>query len=79
MGKFRVEFGFGENFEEVDEFQTMDGLEVIETENAEEAAKFAACTDGLEDALFIVYELVPDEFGGLEFDRNAGKRFCFTK
>lgn len=66
MKKFKVEFGFGENFIQVDEWQAMDGLDVIESENAEEAAKWAACTDGLENALFRVYELVPDEFGGLE-------------
>ena len=55
-----------ENFTSVDEWQTMDGLEAVEAENAEEAAKWAACTDGLENALFRVYELIPDEFGGME-------------
>ena len=64
--KYRVEFGFTENFISVNEYQTIDGLEVVEAESAEEAAKWAACTDGLEDALFRVWKLVPDEFGGLE-------------
>lgn len=38
----------------------MDGLEEVEAENAEEAAKWAACTDGLESALFRVYEVSLD-------------------
>ena len=58
--KYRVEFGFAENFISVDEYQTIDGLESVEAESAEEAAKWAACTDGLEDALFRVWKLVPD-------------------
>ena len=66
MKKYLVEFAMAENFEQVSEWQTMDGLEAVEAENAEEAAKWAACTDGLENALFRVYELVPDEFGGME-------------
>lgn len=66
MKKYLVEFAMTENFTAVDEWQTMDGMEVVEAENGEEAAKWAACTDGLESALFRVCELVPDEFGGLE-------------
>ena len=66
MKKYRVEFAFAENFIAVDEWQTMDGLDVVEAESAEEAAEEGANTDGLEGALFRVYELVPDEFGGLE-------------
>lgn len=69
--KYLVEFAFAENFTRVDEWQTMDGLDAVEAENAEEAAKWAACTDGLENALFRVYELVADEFGGLEKHREA--------
>ena len=68
--KYRVEFGFGENVTAVDEWQTMDWLDVVEAENAEGAAKWAACTDGLETALFRVFHLQEDEFGGLE---KAGK------
>lgn len=71
--KYRVEFGFGENFDAVDEFQTMDGLESVQAETAEDAAKWAACTDGLENALFEVYEI--DESG--EINRNSPKRFVF--
>lgn len=71
--KYRVEFGFGENFDAVDEFQTMDGLEAVQAETAEDAAKWAACTDGLENALFEVYEI--DESG--EINRNSPKRFVF--
>lgn len=66
MGKYLVEFGFGENFTSVCEWQTIDGLDVMDAENSEEAAKNASYTDGLEDALFRVYELVLDEFGRLE-------------
>lgn len=68
--KFRVEFGFAENAMAVEEWQTMDGLDVVEAESAEGAANFAACTDGLENALFRVYPLRADQFGGLE---KAGK------
>ena len=66
MRKYLVEFGFAENFVSAVEWQTINGLDAMEAENAEEAAKNAACTDGLEDALFRVYELVTDEFGGIE-------------
>lgn len=66
MKKYLVEFAFEENFTQVGEWQTMNGLDAVEAESAEEAAKRAACTDGLENALFRVYELAPDEFGGLE-------------
>lgn len=66
MKKYLVEFAFAETFVSVDEWQTIDGLDVVDAENAEEAAKWAARTDGLENALFRVYELVADEFGGLE-------------
>lgn len=68
--KFRVEFGFEENAPAVEEWQTMDGLEAVEAESAEEAAKWAACTDGLENALFRVYPLRADQFGGLEKSGN---------
>lgn len=77
MKKFRVDVGFGENFETVDEWKTMDGLDAMDAETAEDAAKEAACTDGLENALFMVYELVPDGFGGLEINRDSAKRFYF--
>lgn len=70
MKKYLVEFAFAENFVSVNEWQTIDGLDVVEAESAEDAAKWAACTDGLENALFRVYELVPDEFGGME--RSGG-------
>ena len=64
--KFLVEVGFENELGMVDEYQTMDGLDVVEAESAEEAAKDAACTDGLETALFRVFRLQEDEFGGLE-------------
>lgn len=57
MNRFRVEFGFAENVCQVQEWQTMDGLQAVEAESAEAAAEWAACTDGLENALFRVYEL----------------------
>lgn len=66
MKKYLVEFAFAENFIAVDEWQTIDRLDAVEAENAEEAAKWAAYTDGLESALFRVYSLIPDEFGGIE-------------
>ena len=71
MKKYRVEFAESENCACVDEWQTIDGLDVVDAENAEEAAKWASCTDGLENALFRVYELVADEFGRLEKHREA--------
>lgn len=64
--KYRIEFGFGENFVSVEEWQTMDSLQAVEAESAEAAAEWAACTDGLENALFRVSKLIDDEFGGLE-------------
>lgn len=73
MKKYRVEFGFGENFESVQEFEIIDGLDAVDAESAGEAAKWAACTDGLENALFKVYEL--DENG--EYDRHKEERFSF--
>ena len=51
----RYLIAFAENFTQVDEWQTTDGLDQVEAENTEEAAKEAACTDGLESALFRVY------------------------
>ena len=66
MNKYCVEFGFGENFSSVTEWQTLDDLAEVDAKTAEDAAKDAACTDGLEDALFRVYELVLNEFGDLE-------------
>lgn len=71
MKKYRVEFAESENCACVYEWQTIDGLDVVDAENAEEAAKWASCTDGLENALFRVYELVTDEFGGLEKHKEA--------
>lgn len=64
MDKFRVEFAFAENFVSVDEWYAIDGMDSVEAESAEDAAKEVSCTDGLENALFRVYKLVPDEFGG---------------
>lgn len=64
--KFLVEFAFSENFVSVDEWHSMDGVKVITAENAEEAAKEVARTDGLEGALFRVYRLTENEFGQME-------------
>lgn len=66
MKKYRVEFGVGENFSSVTEWQTLDDLAEVDAETTEDAAKDAACTDGLENALFRVYELILNEFGDLE-------------
>ena len=66
MKKYRVEFGFGENFSSVTEWQTCDDLMEVNAETSEDASKHAACTDGLENALFRVYELILNEFGELE-------------
>lgn len=68
--KFRVEFGFGENVQATDEWQTIDELNAIEAESYEEAAKEAANADGLENAMFRVCELTEDEFGKLERSGN---------
>ena len=40
MKKYLVEFAMAENFTAVDEWQTMDGMEVVEAENGEDAAKW---------------------------------------
>lgn len=66
MKKYRVEFGFGVNFSSVTEWQTLDDLAEVDAETTEDAAKDAACTDGLENALFRVYDLILNEFGDLE-------------
>lgn len=66
MKKYLVEFAFAENFICVVEWHTIDGLEEVVEDNAENAAKFAACTDGLENALFRVFELTENQFGRLE-------------
>lgn len=71
MKKFLVEFGFGENVQSVQEYQTMDGLDMVEAETAKEAAMIGANTDGLEDALFRVHELIKNEFGDFEKNGNA--------
>lgn len=78
MNKYRVEYGFGENVCQVEEWQTINGLGIIEKENAEEAAKEAACTDGLENALFRVFELTKNEFDGYEpVDVHNPEYFAF--
>ena len=69
--KFLVEFGFGENVEQVQEWQTIDGLDKVEADSAEEAAECGANTDGLEEALFRVWRLVENEFGKLEKNGKA--------
>lgn len=66
MKKYRVEFGFGENFSSVTEWQTLDDLAEVDAETTEDAAKDAAFTDGLENALFRVYELILNESDDLE-------------
>lgn len=66
MKKYRVEFGLGENFSSVTEWQTLDDLAEVDAETTEDAAKDAACTDGLENALFRVYELILNESDDLE-------------
>lgn len=77
MRKFRVNFGFGENICQIQEWQTMDGLQTVEAESAEAAAEWAACTDGLEGALFRVCELTYGELGGLEV-AGAPEYFDFS-
>lgn len=77
MKLYRVEFSFEETFGSVVEWDTIDGLD-IEAESAEKAAEEAACTDGLEDAIFRVYELIKNEFGDLEVeDLNGPEYFSF--
>lgn len=67
MKKYFVEFAFAENFCSVDEWNSeMMEEGFVETESAEEAAKWIACTDGLEDALFRVHEVSENEFGTIE-------------
>lgn len=71
MTKFLVEFGFGENVGQVQEWQTIDGLDEVEADSAEAAAEWGANTDGLEDALFRVWKLTENEFGKLEKSGEA--------
>lgn len=61
--KFQVEYAFAENVTAVEEWHK---LGVFTKETAEQAAEEAAGTDGLEEALFRVWRMVPDEFGTLE-------------
>lgn len=71
MEKYFVEFAFADNFCSVDEWDAAmmdDGF--AEAENAEEAAKQIACTNGLENALFRVYKLIENQFGSLEKSDN---------
>ena len=69
--QYSVEYAFSENFTSVNEWQAIDGLETVTADSAEEAAKLAACTDGLEDALFRVYRLAENEFGEMEKNGEA--------
>lgn len=64
MKKFIVYFACDKENLEFTEWQTIDGLDEIEAESAEEAASIASYTDGFEDAFFKVFELFgKDEFG----------------
>lgn len=72
MKKYLVEFAFAENCTAVNEWNTLD---VFEAENAEEAAKEAACTDGLENALFKVQELQKNDF---DQDEKVGEAEYFS-
>lgn len=73
MKKFRVEFGFGESFQSVEEFQTMDGLDVVQAETAFDAAEYAHSNYWLGDTnpKFRVYKL---DING-EFDRHNPEYF----
>ena len=64
MNKYRVEFGFGENFLSVDEWQVI--MDEASACSSEEAAINASYTDGLDGALFRVYKLSENDFGELE-------------
>lgn len=75
--KFQVEFGFGENIQQVQEWQTIDGLDNIVAKNAEEAAMEGANTDGLENALFRVSEILIDDFGDTYIELHSAKYFSF--
>lgn len=66
MKKYMVEYGFGENFVSINEWYSIDGADYWEAENSEDAARLAACTDGLENALFRACELGKNEFGEME-------------
>lgn len=74
-----VEFGFGENIEQVQEWQTIDGLDNVVAENAKEAAMQGANTDGLENALFRVCEVCADDFGDYYILRHSAKYFSWRK
>ena len=53
-------------------------MDEVEAENAENAAVFAAYTEGLENARFRVYELSENDFGKLEpVNQNEPEYFYF--
>lgn len=76
--KFRVEFAFAENFSKVAEWSTLDEWISVSSDSAEQAAMDAANADGFENALFRVFELKEDGFGGLEpVDQHNPEYFFF--
>lgn len=62
MKKFKIEF----KTEAIQKWSTRNELMAVEASTAEQAAIMAADLDGLENAMFRVWELAPNEFGVLE-------------
>lgn len=64
MGKFRVEYGFGTDFQSVNDWAPIDpDIDVFDAESAKEAAENASLIEGLENARFRVYELTRGPLG----------------
>lgn len=66
MKKYLVEFGFGENVIDVQEWDILDGSGIVDARSAEEAAIELSYTDGLEKALFRACQVVKNCFGDFE-------------
>lgn len=66
--KYLVEYAYAENYVSVGCWET---IGVFIADSAEDAAKIGANADGLERALFRVFRMVPDQFGGMEKTGSA--------
>ena len=66
--KYLVEYAYAENYVSVNCWEP---IGIFIAESAKDAAEIGANTDGLEHALFRVFQMVPDQFGGIEKTGSA--------